>query len=101
MPPPKSKVTPPNWALELRSVLAAKTREPQGDGWMTTLQFQETLGCAHGTALSYLKRGIALGKLERFRGSAMSGAGIRIQTWYRPTKKTAVDSLGTFLGKAK
>lgn len=87
MPHQKSKPIAPNWAIELRSVLAAKTREPKGDGWMTSLQFQETLGCAHGTALSYLKRGIALGKLERFRGSAMSGAGIRIQTWYRPITK--------------
>jgi len=101
MPPPKSKVIPPNWALELRSVLSAKTREPKGDGWMTAEQFCITLNIARTTALTYLRRGIRDGHLEMFRGTAISSAGIRIQTWYRPIDKTAVDSLGTSLSKAK
>jgi hypothetical protein len=48
-----------------------------------------------------LRRGIRDGHLEMFRGTAISSAGIRIQTWYRPIDKTAVDSLGTSLSKAK
>jgi hypothetical protein len=73
--------------VELRSVLAAKTREPKGDNWMTTEQFCTTLKIAKGTALQYLRRGIKSGHLEMFRGTAVSAAGIRIQTWYRPITK--------------
>lgn len=87
MPRQKSKLTTPNWAVELRSVLAAKTREPKGDDWMTAEQFCTTLEIAHGTALLYLKRGIKAGHLEMFRGTAISPAGIRVQTWYRPITK--------------
>jgi hypothetical protein len=54
---------------------------------MTTEQFCITLGIARGTALQYLRRGIKAGHLEMFRGTAVSPAGIRIQTWYRPTNK--------------
>jgi hypothetical protein len=87
MPRQKSKLTTPNWAVELRSVLSAKTREPKGNDWMTAEQFCITLGIAHGTALKYLRRGIESGHLEMFRGTAVSAAGIRIQTWYRPITK--------------
>jgi len=87
MPRQKSKPTAPNWAVELRSVLSAKTREPKGDNWMTTEQFCTTLKIAKGTALQYLRRGIKSGHLEMFRGTAISPAGIRIQTWYRPITK--------------
>jgi hypothetical protein len=87
MPRQKSKPTAPNWAVELRSVLSAKTREPKGDDWMTAEQFCITLGIAKGTALQYLRRGIKSGHLEMFRGTAVSGAGIRIQSWYRPITK--------------
>jgi hypothetical protein len=73
--------------VELRSVLAAKTREPKGDHWMTTEQFCTTLKIAKGTALQYLRRGIKSGHLEMFRGTAVSAAGIRIQSWYRPITK--------------
>jgi hypothetical protein len=73
--------------VELRSVLAAKTREPKGDDWMTAEQFCITLGIAKGTALQYLRRGKKSGHLETFRGTAVSAAGIRIQTWYRPITK--------------
>jgi hypothetical protein len=87
MPRQKSKLTTPNWAVELRSVLSAKTREPKGDHWMTAEQFCITLGIAKGTALQYLRRGIKSGHLEMFRGTAVSAAGIRIQSWYRPITK--------------
>jgi hypothetical protein len=87
MPRQKSKPTAPNWAVELRSVLSAKTREPKGDDWMTAEQFCITLGIAKGTALQYLRRGIKSGHLEMFRGTAVSAAGIRIQSWYRPITK--------------
>jgi hypothetical protein len=70
----------------MRSLLAAKTREPQGKGWMTTAEFCKTLTLAQGTALRYLRHGIALGKLERFSGTAQYGNVIRIQTWYRPVQ---------------
>jgi hypothetical protein len=73
--------------VELRSVLSAKTREPKGDDWMTAEQFCITLGIAKGTALQYLRRGIKSGHLEMFRGTAVSAAGIRIQSWYRPITK--------------
>ena len=84
MPRAKSKLITPNWAHELRSVLCTKTREPKGEGWQTTEQFRNLLGISTGTALRYLRRGIASGHLEMFRGTAISPAGIRIQTWYRP-----------------
>jgi hypothetical protein len=87
MPRAKSKSTAPNWAHELREVLSAKTREPKGDNWMTAEQFCTTLKIANGTALKYLRRGIKDGHLEMFRGTAVSAAGIRIQTWYRPITK--------------
>jgi hypothetical protein len=87
MPRQKSKPTAPNWAVELRSVLSANTREPKGKNWMTAEQFCISLGIAKGTALQYLRRGIKSGHLEMFRGTAVSLAGIRIQTWYRPITK--------------
>ena len=87
MPRAKSKSTAPNWAIELRSVLSAKTRQPKGDGWMTTEQFCEVLDISRGTALQYLRRGMESGRIEIYRGTAVSPAGIRIQTWYRPTTK--------------
>jgi len=102
MPRQKSKATTPNWAVELREVLNAKTREPKGEGWMTTEQFAASLQIAIGTAHQYLRRGLASGHLERFTGTAISSAGIRIQTWHRPVaKKAAGGSRGTSLGKAK
>jgi len=84
MPQPKSKPITANWAHELRSVLCAKTREPKGDGWMTTEQFADTLGISIGTAQIYLRRGLASGYLEKFIGTAISAAGIKKQTWHRP-----------------
>ena len=102
MPRPKSKATTPNWALELRSVLSAKGREPKGDGWMTTAEFCKSLDISLNTALRYLRNGVKEGHLERFIGSTISPAGIRIQTWHRPAaKKSAGGSRGTSLGKAK
>jgi hypothetical protein len=86
MPRQKSKPTTPNWAVELRSLLSAKTREPKGDGWMTTEEFAESLKISIGTAHQYLRRGLASGHLERFAGTAISSAGIRIQTWHRPVQ---------------
>jgi hypothetical protein len=82
----KSKATHLNWAVELREVLTAKTREPKGDGWMTTEEFAESLKIAIGTAHQYLRRGLASGHLERFTGTANSAAGIRLQTWHRPVQ---------------
>ena len=87
MPRQKSKPITPNWAVELRDVLSAKTRQPKGDGWMTTEQFCEVLDISRGTALQYLRRGMESGRIEIYRGTAVSPAGIRIQTWYRPTTK--------------
>ena len=86
MQPRKSKPTTPNWAVELRSLLSAKTREPKGDGWMTTEEFTESLKISTGTAHKYLRRGLALGHLEKFTGTANSAAGIRLQTWHRPVQ---------------
>ena len=86
MPRQKSKPTTPNWAVELRSLLSAKTREPKGDGWMTTEEFAKSLKIATGTAHKYLRRGLALGHLQKFTGTANSAAGIRIQTWHRPVQ---------------
>lgn len=82
----KSKPTTLNWAVKMRAILASKTRDPQGKGWMTTNEFCKTLNLAEGTALRYLRHGIALGKLERFTGTAQFGNIIRIQTWYRPMR---------------
>jgi hypothetical protein len=87
MQPRKSKPTTPNWAVELREVLTAKTREPKGDGWMTTEEFAESLKIATGTAHKYLRRGLISGHLEKFSGTANSAAGIRIQTWHRPVQR--------------
>lgn len=87
MPRQKSKPTAPNWAIELRSVLSAKTRQPKGEGWMTTEQFCDVLDISRGTALQYLRRGMESGQIELYRGTAVSPAGIRIQTWYRPITK--------------
>jgi len=87
MQPRKSKPITPNWAVKMRAVLASKTRDPQGKGWMTTAEFCKTLTLAQGTALRYLRHGIKLGKLERFTGTAQFGNVIRIQTWYRPLRK--------------
>jgi hypothetical protein len=84
MPRQKSKPSPLNWAHELREVLTAKTREPKGENWMTAEQFCTSLDIARGTALKYLRRGMASGHIEMYRGTAVSSAGIRIQTWYRP-----------------
>jgi hypothetical protein len=89
MPQAKSKPTAPNWAHDLRDVLSAKTRQPKGDNWMTTDQFCNVLDISRGTALKYLRRGMESGHIEMYRGTAISSAGIRIMTWYRPiTKKT-------------
>jgi len=102
MPRQKSKATAPNWAVELRSVLSAKGREPKGEGWMTTAEFCKSLDISLGTALRYLRGGVQSGHLERFIGSSISPAGIRIQTWHRPVaKKAAGGSRGISLGKAK
>jgi hypothetical protein len=84
MPRAKSKPTLPNWAVELRDVLSAKTRQPKGENWMTAEQFCKALDLSHNTALQYLRRGMESGHIEMFRGTAISSAGIRIQTWYRP-----------------
>lgn len=83
----KSKAIKHNWAIELQSVLCAKTREPQGKGWLTTEQFSELLGISIGTGLKYLRRGLASGHIERFDGTSKSPVGVRIQTWYRPVQK--------------
>ena len=80
----KSKPTQRNWAHELREVMSAKTREPKGENWMTAEQFCKALDLSHNTALQYLRRGMESGHIEMFRGTAISSAGIRIQTWYRP-----------------
>jgi hypothetical protein len=82
----KSKLTTPNWAVEMRSMLVAKTREPIGKGWMTTDKFCASLNVSQGTGLRYLRKGIALGKIERFTGTMLFGNLIRTQTWYRPLK---------------
>ena len=87
MPRQKLKFIAPNWAVELRDVLSAKTRQPKGDGWMTTEQFCDVLDISRGTALQYLRRGMESGRIEIYRGTAVSPAGIRIQTWYRTTTK--------------
>lgn len=84
MPRQKSKPSSPDWAHQLRDVLTAKTREPKGEGWMTTEEFAASLEIAVGTAHKYLRRGLASGHLEKFTGTAISPAGIRIQTWHRP-----------------
>jgi hypothetical protein len=84
MPRAKSKPITPNWAVELRSVMTAKTRQPKGEGWMTTDQICESLDISRGTALQYLRRGMESGQIEMYRGTAISSAGIRIQSWYRP-----------------
>jgi len=102
MPHQKSKATAPNWAVELRSVLSAKGREPKGEGWMTTADFCKSLDISLSTALRYLRNGVRDGHLERFIGSSISPAGIRIQTWHRPVaKKAAGGSRGISLSKAK
>ena len=87
MPRQKLKLIAPNWAIELRSVLSAKTRQPKGDGWMTTEQFCNVLDISRGTALQYLRRGMESKRIEMYRGTAVSPAGIRVQTWYRPITK--------------
>ena len=89
----KSKPTLPNWAVELRSVLSVKTRQPKGEGWMTTDQICESLDISRGTALQYLRRGMDAGRIEMYRGTAISSAGIRIQTWYRPKTKNITYSM--------
>jgi hypothetical protein len=89
MPRQKSKPITPNWAVELRDVLSAKTRQPKGEGWMTAEQFCEVLNISRGTALQYLRRGMDAGRIEMYRGTAVSSAGIRIQTWYRPKTKNS------------
>jgi hypothetical protein len=81
---PKLKPTPPNWVQELSSALAAKPREPKGDGWLTAEQFSENLGVSSGTGYKYLKRGLDSGCLEKFKGTWKSAGGIRVQHWYRP-----------------
>jgi hypothetical protein len=53
---------------------------------MTTEEFAESLKIATGTAHKYLRRGLALGHLQKFTGTANSAAGIRIQTWHRPVQ---------------
>ena len=93
MPRAKSKPITPNWAVELRDVLSAKTRQPKGEGWMTAEQFCEVLNISRGTALQYLRRGMDAGRIEMYRGTAVSSAGIRIQTWYRPKTKNSTYSL--------
>jgi prophage antirepressor-like protein len=93
MPRQKSKPSPLNWAHELREVLSAKTRQPKGEGWMTAEQFCEVLDISRGTALQYLRRGMESGHIEMYRGTAISSAGIRIQTWYRPKTKNSTYSL--------
>ena len=87
MPRQKSKPIAPNWAIELRDVLSAKTRQPKGEGWLTTVQFCDVLDISRGTALQYLRRGMESGRIEMYRGTAVSPAGIRIMTWYRPITK--------------
>jgi hypothetical protein len=84
MPRQKSKPITPNWVEELSSALAAKPREPKGDGWLTAEQFSETLGVSSGTGYKYLKRGLDSGCLEKFKGTWKSAGGIRVQHWYRP-----------------
>ena len=100
MPLQKSKVTTPSWAIELRSILTAKCSEPKGEGWMTTDEVCTQLNIARGTALRYLRQGIALGKLERFIGTHDFGGLIRRQAWYRP-KTAAGGNRGTSSSKAK
>jgi hypothetical protein len=51
---------------------------------MTTEQFCDVLDISRGTALQYLRRGMESGHIELYRGTAISSAGIRIQSWYRP-----------------
>lgn len=84
MPRQKSKPITPNWAIELRSAMTAKTRQPKGEGWLTTDQICDALDISRGTALQYLRRGMDSGRIEMYRGTANSSAGIRVQTWYRP-----------------
>ena len=86
MPRAKSKPTAHNWAVELRSVLLAKTREPKGEGWMTTKEFASALAISVNTARRYLRNGLASGVLEKFSGTAIFKNQIKTQTWHRPTK---------------
>jgi len=89
MPQRKSKATAqPNWALQLREELSAKTREPKGTGWLTCDEFGKTLGISRRLAREYLRRGMAMDKIEKFRGTQKTPDGINHQTWYRKKDKT-------------
>lgn len=79
----KSKTTAPDWALKLRDELSTKTREPKGNGWQTCDEFSKTLGISRRLAREYLRRGMAIGKVEKFVGTQKFTVGINQQTWYR------------------
>lgn len=85
MPRAKSKSTDALWAEHFRAAIARKGRSPEGEGWITRKEFSRRAKMGQGSALIYLRKQVKAGKIEYFRGSAVSKSGtINPQSWYRP-----------------
>ena len=73
------------WAQIKREATAPRLREPQGDGWKTTMQLRKEWGTGKGKTLEHIKGLIASGGLEVFRGDKVGASGrTGRQVWYRP-----------------
>ena len=82
MPPRKSKAT--NWAALIEHEMKKQTTAPDGEGWQTFEEIRKESGRGHQTVRSFLRKGIAAGAVESFRGTALNSSGAVVPAmWYR------------------
>ncbi len=74
------------WAELLQETLKSRENSPSGPGWKTAGETQTMLGLGSTATKSFLRKVIAEGRAEMFRGTQLSNGNLVNQTWYRIKK---------------
>jgi hypothetical protein len=73
-----------SWATLLQEETQKQVHKPNGKGWQTFKEINESLGCGLGKTHRIIKESTRSGKCEVFRGTQPSADGrFSMQVWYR------------------
>lgn len=74
-----------NWAKKLEEEGNQKANEPKGKDWFTIHELRENTGYSINNAYAYVKKQMAAGKMEKFKGNTYSAEHNQLvrTVWYK------------------
>ena len=74
-----------DWVKKIEQLSSAKSKEPEGDGWFTALEFREKGQIGYSRCYKLIREARENGKLEVFNGCAWNPELQQLvrRVWYR------------------